>query len=333
MQHITILGLNISSGTMITGPLDLFHLAGRLWNGIFGLDPAPCFEVEIANSDLSPVQCTGRLAILPHKRLDEIESTDLILIPSIVDIDQTLADHPDALPWLKEQHGRGVRIAAMCTGTFVLAETGLLDHKTATTHWGFVEAFRQRYPQVNLIPERLITDETDLFCCGASNACFDLSLYLIEKLAGRETALQTAKVFVCDMDRTLQSEWAVFRFQKSHKDAQILRVQQEMESSYAKHVTIAELARMAGMGKRTLERRFRAATGDSPLQYRHRLRVEAAKRMMETGGSSFEEIAFKVGYDSPGYFRKIFTRICRVSPGAYRKKWAPPSIQGLQGPG
>lgn len=321
MKHVTILGLDISSGTMITGPLDLFHLAGRLWNGIFGLEETPWFTVEIANSDLAPVKCTGSLSILPHKKLGEIERTDLILIPSIIDIEQTLSRHPDAVPWLLEHYKNGAQVAAMCTGTFVLAETGLLDHKTATTHWGAVNEFKQRYPRINLIPERLITDEVDLYCCGASNACFDLSLYLIQKLAGREVALQTAKVFICDMDRTHQSQWAVFRFQKSHKDDQVLKAQELMEKSYGSLGTIEELGRITGMGKRTLERRFKAATGETPLKYLHRLRVEAAKRMMETENLTFDEITYRVGYESVSYFRRIFTQICHISPKAYRRKW------------
>lgn len=332
MTRVTILGLDVSSGTMITGPLDLFSLAGRLWNGIFGLRQTPWFDVEIANSDREPVQCTGNLSILPHKTLEEIEQTDLILIPSIVDLDQSLDRHPDAIPWLHRHYRNGTRIAVMCTGTLVLAETGLLNHKTATTHWGFVDIFRQRFPEVNLIPERLITDEIDLYCCGASNACFDLSLYLIQKLAGREAALQTAKAFVCDMDRVYQSEWAVFRFQKSHRDDLVLKAQTIMEKDYRTLSTIEDLAKMAGMGKRTLERRFKAATGETPLRYLQRLRVEAGKRMMETQNLTFDEIAYRVGYESSSYFRRVFTRICHITPKAYRRKWgqtgSPPTPAG-----
>ncbi len=321
MKHVTILGLSESSGTMITGPLDIFYLAGRLWNSIFGQKETPFFEVDIVNSDLQPIQCTGNLCILPHGKMTDIIKTDLILIPSIVNLEETLLHHGDAIDWLKNQYAKGAQIAAMCTGTFFLAETGLLDHKTATTHWGFVDGFKKRYPKINLVPERLITDEGDIYCCGASNACFDLSLYLVQKIAGREVALKTAKVFICDMDRIHQSEWAVFRFQKSHKDDSVLKAQEIMEKTYADFNSIDNLANDVGMSRRSLERRFKSATGETPLRYLHRLRVEAAKRMIETQHFTFDEITYKVGYENTSYFRKVFTQLCHISPKTYRYKW------------
>ena len=321
MKHVSILGLNGTSGTMITGPLDIFYLAGRLWNAIFGQELTPFFEVEVVNSDGKPIECDGNLSILPNRTLAEIKKTDLILIPSIIDLEATLEHHGDAIPWLLAHYEEGAQIAAMCTGTFFLAETGLWDQKTATTHWGFVDVFRQRYPQINLIPERLITDEVDVYCCGASNACFDISLYLVQKMVGREVALQTAKVFICDMDRIYQSEWAVFRFQKSHKDNMVLKAQEAMEKQYSRISTIENLACKLGIGRRSLERRFKAATGDTPLKYLHRLRVEAAKRIIETKDCTFDEIAFQVGYENSSYFRKKFTEYCHSSPKAYRTKW------------
>lgn len=321
MKHVTILGLNGSSGTMITGPFDIFHMAGRMWDYIFRQNPTPYFEVEIANSDLEPIQCDGNISILPHRTIAEIKQTDLILIPSTMDVEKTLKKHGDAIPWLHMHYQQGAHIAAMCTGTFFLAETGLLNGKTATTHWGAVDIFRKRYPQVKLKPERLITDEGDIYCCGASNACFDISLYLVQKMVGREVALQTAKVFICDLDRINQSEWAVFRFQKSHKDEIVCKAQDLMEQSYSYFATIEDLASEVGISRRAFERRFKAATGDSPLQYLHRLRVEAAKRIIETTNSSFDEIAYQVGYENTGYFRKVFTNLCHISPKAYSLKW------------
>jgi transcriptional regulator GlxA family with amidase domain len=211
MKHVTILGLDGASGTMIAGPLDLFYLAGRLWNFIFDQELTPYFDVEVANTDGRPIQCDGNLTLLPHRTLSEIAATDLILIPSILDLEETLRHHGDAIPWLIEKHRQGAKVAAMCTGTFFLAETGLLDYKTATTHWGFADLFR--------------------------------------------------------------------------------------------------------------ERRFKNATGDTPLQYLHRIRVEAAKRIIETQNCPFDDVAYQVGYENTGYFRSVFTRLCGIGPTAYRHKW------------
>ena len=140
-------------------------------------------------------------------------------------------------------------------------------------------------------------------------------------MAGRETALQTAKAFVCDLDRFYQSEWAVFRFQKSHQDDLVLEIQEMMEKEYGSPITIEAMAEKACIGKRTLERRFKAATGDTPLKYLKRLRVEACKRMMETQNLTFEQITHRVGYESSSYFRRVFTQICHITPKAYRLKW------------
>jgi transcriptional regulator GlxA family with amidase domain len=251
--------------------------------------------------------------------MHEIKKTQLILIPSLNE--ETIKYHEDAIPWLLKHYNRGTHIAAMCTGTFLLAGTGLLDHKTATTHWGYTDLFMEMFPSVNLKPERLITDEGDLYCCGASNACFDLSLYLVEKLVGREIALQTAKVFICDMNRINQSEWAIFRFQKKHRDNSIRNAQEFMEKNYADIKSVDDIAEKVGMSRRAFERRFKAATGDTPLKYLQRIRVEAAKRMIETQKSSFDEITYQVGYDNSSYFRKIFTKLCNMTPKLYRLKW------------
>ena len=319
MKHVTILGLTGSSGTMITGPFDIFYYAGRMWNDILGIKMSPFFTVEIVNSASKPIPCEGGYTIHPHRDMHEINKTELILIPSLNE--ETMKYHEDAIPWLLKHYNRGTHIAAMCTGTFLLAGTGLLDHKTATTHWGYTDLFIEMFPNVNLKPERLITDEGDLYCCGASNACFDLSLYLVEKLVGREIALQTAKVFICDMNRINQSEWAIFRFQKRHKDDSIRNAQEFMEKNYAEIKSVDDLAGKVGMSRRAFERRFKAATGDTPLKYLQRIRVEAAKRMIETQKSSFDEITYQVGYDNSSYFRKIFTKLCNMTPKLYRLKW------------
>jgi transcriptional regulator GlxA family with amidase domain len=321
MKHVTILGLTDTSATIIAGPLDIFHFAGRLWNHIFGEPQAPYFRVKIASSDGNPIRCLGGITIQAHQCIAEIHQTDLLIIPSIKDINETMANENAVIPWIQRLHDKGAHVAAICTGTFVLAETGLLDGKIATTHWGAADQFRRRYPRVKLKPERLITESDTIFTSGGSNACFDISLYLVRRYCGQDVTRKLAKTFLHDLDRVSQAPWAVFQCQQNHSDKAIRCAQEQFEHHYRRQFNIDHLARELGMSRRTFERRFRTVTGDSPLHYLHRVRVEAAKRILETENRSFEEIVHAVGYEDASFFRKIFTQMTGLSPITYRRKW------------
>lgn len=324
MKHVTILGLAGTSATIVTGPLDIFIFAGRLWNHFFKEPMTPYFEVEIVTEDGRPVDCTGRVAIQAHRKMSAVAHTDLLIIPSVISIEETLARHPTVVPWIQSVYASGADVAAICTGAFVLAETGLLDGKTATTHWGAADLFRQRYPRVNLKPERLITESERLFTSGGSNACFDIALYLVRKYCGDDVARKLAKAFLHDLDRTSQAPWMAFQNREIHNDTAIRKAQEQLENHYARQFDFNTLSRDIGMSRRTFERRFKAATGDSPLQYLHRIRVEAAKQMLESGNLSFDEIVHAVGYEDGSFFRKVFRQNTGLSPKHYRKKWGTP---------
>lgn len=325
MKRVTILGLTDTSSTIISGPLDIFFFAGRLWNALFNEPKTPYFEVEIVSLDGGPVSCIGNLMIQAHQSIASIQETDLLIIPSILDIEDTMVREKDVIPWIKEMYHHGAHVAAICTGTFVLAETGLLDGKIATTHWGFSEYFRKRYPKVILKPERMITEFGDIFTAGGSNACFDIALYLVRKYCGQDVARKLAKTFLHDLDRILQTPWIAFQYQRAHSDKKILCAQEHLENQYAEKINFDELAQQIAMSRRTFERRFKCATGDSPLHYLQRVRVEAAKRILETDNRSFDEVTYAVGYEDYSFFRKIFTEIAGIHPKDYRKKWCAPS--------
>jgi transcriptional regulator GlxA family with amidase domain len=324
MKRVAILGLKDTAASIVAGPFDLFVYAGTLWNGIFGEPMTPYFEVEIVSLDGGPVKCIGGMEISANSGIDSVQETDLIIIPSIMDIRQTLARESAMIPWIKEMYERGSHVAAICTGAFVLAETGLLDEKVATTHWGVTELFRRRYPKVTLKPELLITDYGDIFTAGGSNACFDIGLYLVRKYCGLDVARKLAKTFLHDLDRVSQAPWIAFQCQRGHADKEIRRAQELLETNYAEQYNFDEFARELGMSRRTFERRFKAATGDSPLQYLQRMRVEAAKRMLETENSNFDEIAYAVGYEDRSFFSKVFAQFSGLTPKAYRQKWSLP---------
>jgi transcriptional regulator GlxA family with amidase domain len=324
MKKIVILALHNAGASTITGPMDAFHMAGVLWNYLNGEKAEPLFEVTIVSIDGGPVNCLNRLLINPHSALEDVDAADLILISSILDIEKTLKYEGAAIDWLQAHYRKGTALASVCTGAFVLAETGLLDGKTATTHWGYVEAFKQRYPRVQLKPERLITDEGDLYCSGASNACLDLTLYLIEQYCGHEVAVQCAKGFLLDLGRFSQAPYSsVLTYQKRHSDEAILQSQNWIEANFAASFSIDEIADKCHVSRRTFERRFKSATGDTPLLYLQRVRIEAAKKLLEANTMTFDEISYAVGYSESNFFRKVFKKHTNLTPKEYRNKFLP----------
>ena len=321
MKRVTILGMKNTMSSTITGPMDVFYQAGFMWNYFKGETIQPYFKVNVVTTTGEPFKCLNGVRIIPDGAIDDLQDADLILVSSIMDIDKTLREQGEVIDWLRDRYRNGAHIATLCSGAFVLAETGLLDGKTATTHWGFAEQFQKRYPQIHLKPERLITDEGDLFCSGGYSAAIDLCLYLVEKYCGHEVALQSSKSMVADIGRTSQAPYAVFPYRKDHPDQQILAVQEWIERNYDKPFTYDALARESGMSRRTMERRFKTATGETPLAYQQGFRVEAAKRMLESGLQSFDEITYEVGYEDSSTFRKVFFKQTGLVPTAYRKKF------------
>ncbi len=321
MQNVTILVTPDSAATTFTGPLDIFHQAGVLWNRICGMPPTPLFKVQIVTPTGKSFQSRTGLRVTPDGSIHQVKDTDLIILAALGELTQGMALHQASIAWLVRHHEAGACLASICTGTFLLAETGLLDGKSATTHWGFAPLFRQRYPQVNLKPQRLIVDHGDVLSAAGFSAGMDLALYLVEKYGGRETALSCAKAMLYDLHRHSQGSYAVFIAQKSHGDSAVATIQEYMEANYRRRMNTAHLAGQAGMSPRTLERRFKKATGDTPTLYLQRLRVEAAKRFLESSDHTFEQITYLVGYEECAFFRKLFTRHSGVSPKRYREKF------------
>jgi transcriptional regulator GlxA family with amidase domain len=321
MKRITILAMFNTMASTVVGPMDIFYQAGVVWNYFQGKKPTPFFETRIVTTDGKPFKCLSGTTMLPDASIREVESTDLIVVSSILDIDKTMKYEGEAVDWIKQHYRLGAHIATICTGAFVLAETGLLDGKTATTHWGAADEFRRRYPRIDLKPERLITDEGDLLCSGGMNAGTDLALYLVEKYCGHEIALQSSKTMISDIGRTMQAPYSIFQFQKDHQDARILSVQKLMEDNFDQNYPYEKLASKSGMSRRNFERRFKAATGDTPLIYLQRVRVEAAKTMLENRDLSFDEIAYSVGYQDSTAFRKIFLKQTGLLPTEYRRRF------------
>ncbi len=329
VQKVTILGCHKSMATTIFGPMDILNQAGRLWQRLGNSPPTPFFDVAIASVDGRPIQCLNNVLVQPHGSIEAIEQTDLIVIASATYIDQVLETGPGLVSWLRRQYDRGAHVASICTGAFLLAETGLLDGKAATLHWGFAELFRRRYPQVSLREDKMFIDQGRLYCSAGVSAGMDLSLYLVEKFCGRQASVQSAKTMLLDLGRESQSPYAAFLSPRDHGDPVVKKAQEWIEEHHTQPMDYDRLAWQYRISRRSLERRFKQAIGVTPLGYLQQLRVETAKRLLEEGDQTFQEITCQVGYEDISYFRKVFVRLTGMRPQEYRQRFAGYSARPL----
>lgn len=321
VRRVTIIGCYNVMATTLFGPMDILNQAGRLWNRVTNVPQQPLFDVTIASSDGKPIQCLNHILVQPHCSIEAIHETDLIVIASTTYIDEILETDPGLVPWIVRQYNRGAHVASICTGVFLLAETGLLDGKAATLHWGFAERFRRRYPLVDLKPDRMFIDQDRLYCAAGVNAGMDLSLYLVEKFCGRSIAVQCAKTMILDLGRTLQTPYSAFLASRDHGDTIVSAAQDWIEANQTSAIDYDQVAGQFRISRRSLERRFKLATGVTPLVYLQQLRVETAKRLLEGGHQTFSEITYQVGYEDIAFFRKVFIRLTGLRPREYQQRF------------
>jgi transcriptional regulator GlxA family with amidase domain len=322
MLNVTVVLLGEGFASTAIAPLEIFYAAGALWRQLRGEAPDAFFNVTTASIDGASVNVPYGLGLSPQKSIVEIERTDVIIIPtSGLALDLRLVENSALLPWLRYHYARGAYIAGVCMGSAYLAEAGLLDGKQATTHWALGADFTKRYPKVKWRPDLLITEDSRLLCSGGISASMDVSLYLVEKLAGHEIAVQTAKALLLNMPRAHQSGYAVLPFSPDHSDDSIRVIELYLQSHYCEALSADELADRCGMSPRTFLRRFKAATGRLPGAYLQTVRIEVAKAMLERERTSVQAIAGAVGYEDVSFFRALFKRITSMNPADYRARF------------
>ncbi len=322
MREITVLLLDQMFSSTAIGPMEVFRHAGSLWNILTGTKLAPSFHVRTASADGRPVNCDGDIQIQPNLALKDVCETDLIFVPTTgLSVDDVVERNAAIVPWLKRRSTKGVAIASVCSGVGLVAAAGLLDGKRATTHWGLAERFREKYPKVKWMPELMVTEDSGFYCGGGVNASLDLSIYLVERFCGHDIAMQTAKALLIETPRAWQSGFAIVPLKTDHTDDTISSAQEWMHHNFARTFSLEDPARRVGMSVRNFVRRFKQATGDSPLIYLQKLRIAAAKRMLESHHRSMQEVCDAVGYQDVAFFRSLFQRHTGVSPSAYRERF------------
>lgn len=322
MIHVTVLILDGTFSSTAVGPMEVFRHAGMLWNLLTGTNPAPRFRVTTASADGRAVRCDGPIRLQPDAALKDIRKTELIFVPTTgISLDDAVERNAAIVPWLRRWHKRGAEIASLCSGVELVAAAGLLDGKRATTHWALAERLRQKYPKVKWMPELMVTEDRGFYCGGGVHAALDLSLYLVEKFCGHEIAMQSAKAMLIETPRAWQAGFAIVPLKTEHKDDAISSAQEWLHQNFHRSFPLEDTARRVGMSMRNFVRRFKQATGDSPLIYLQKLRIAAAKRLLEGKHRSIQEISDAVGYEDVAFFRNLFQRHSGVSPSAYREKF------------
>lgn len=304
----------------ITPAFRTFHTANEFLS-VFGKEPV--FKVEYVGLNEYVPANNGEYTIKTDRLLKDVSYTDLLVIPpTFGDTGTGIQANAEAIPYFKELHLKGASLASLCIGAFLLAETGLLNGKKCSTHWAYINEFKEKYPEVEVEDGTIITEHDNIYSSGGANSLWNLILYLVEKYSDRETAVMISKYFALDIGRDNQSQFAIFRGQKNHGDTEIQKVQDHIEKKYEDRITIEDLANFINVGRRTFERRFKDATNNTPIEYIQRVRIEAAKKFFEASRKNVSEVMYDVGYTDTKAFRDIFRKITGLTPIEYRNKFA-----------
>jgi transcriptional regulator GlxA family with amidase domain len=319
MKHIVILALKQVNIGSLENARQAFLEANECLKDV---GEPPLFNVEVVGID-SPVQTSDGLYHIEADRLiSDSGEADLIIIPPLRgQLDGGIQQNSAFFPWIRNQYQSGAQVASLCLGAFILAATGLLDNKLCVTHWQASEEFKKLYPKVKLVNNRILTDEAGIYTGGGAFSSANLVLYLIEKFAGRDVAIYCSKIFQVDWGRRSQTPFIIFTGQKSHADEEIRQAQALIEERYRDRLSVNEIIADIGIGRRTFERRFKKETGNTVMEYIQRVKVEAAKRELEKGYKTVNEVMFEVGYLDNKAFRNVFRKYSGMSPSDYRMKF------------
>ena len=280
----------------------------------------PMMEIRLAGFMTELKLDTGFFSIHPEN-LHDIKKASLVIMPAVGYSDILVKDNEALIDWVTAQYKAGAEIATMCSGAFLLAATGLLEGRACSTHWKLADNFRRLYPNVNLLADKLITAEKGIYTNGGAYSFLHLILFLVEKYFDRQTAIYCSKILQIDMDRTSQSPFVIFQTQKNHGDEVVGKAQTYIEENLAGKISFEELASRLAVSRRNFDRRFIKATGNTPVEYLQRVKVELAKRTLEKGRKTIFEVMNDVGYADDKAFREVFKKITGLSPLDYRAKY------------
>jgi transcriptional regulator GlxA family with amidase domain len=324
---VALLAVPESTASPLYGMYDLLESAGRDWNLLIDDRPGKSLiRPVIVSADGNRFLTPNGLSVMPECTLAECPSPDVVAIPDLmVKPEENLnGRYPAELRWLKERYAAGATLATACTGALILGEAGLLDGQDVTTHWGYCEAFAARYPTTRVHPHRALVISGEgqrLIMAGGGTSWFDLALFLIARLVGTDEAMRVARLQLIDWHHIGQQPFAVLTRNRQADDAVIAKCQEWIAQHYDKDSPVATMARLSGLAERSFKRRFARATGMSPMEYVHTLRLEESKHTLETTDLPIEAVANEAGYEDASFFGRLFRRKVGLTPAQYRKRF------------
>jgi transcriptional regulator GlxA family with amidase domain len=324
---VAILAFEDASASVVYGMYDLFMSAGRDWGVVVDGRPGePAFDPRVVARDGEPFAATNGVRIVPQGSYADADAPDIVCIPDVnVAPGDSIDGRFDAeIDALRRWYAAGATLASACSGAMLLAESRILDGHEATTHWAYCDVLRRRFPAVKVQAQRALVVSGDggrLVMAGAGTSWLDVALYLIARTVGVDVAMQVARVNLIDWHDIGQQPFARLARSRQVDDAVIARCQTWIADHYHEPSPVGAMVRLSGLAERSFKRRFQQATGMSPLEYVHTMRLEEAKQMLEAGAESIEAIANAVGYEDAGFFGRLFRRKVNLTPAQYRKRF------------
>ena len=319
MKRVAVLVHENTIASCVTGIMDVLEEINDYLSRTGG---GPEFKIDLIGQDNLSLRLRN-MRFDCQATVKDAGNVDLILIPPVKEpTPQFLQKHGPTINWIRESYLAGrTEVASMCTGAFLLGASGIVNGKSCSTHWAAAEGFSRMFPDVRLASERIITDEEGIYTCGGASSFYNLLLYLVEKYCGKDAAVFGSKMMLVDMDRGPLTHFTIFETQKNHTDELIIHAQEFIEANYDREIPLDEIASHVGLSQRSLIRRFKKATHNTPFQYLQRVRIEAAKKSLERTSLTVSEVMYDTGYSDMKSFRQLFKKLTGLTPIAYRKKY------------
>jgi transcriptional regulator GlxA family with amidase domain len=326
---VALLAAPESSASVLYGLYDVLLSVGAMYPDMtVGEAGDALLDVSIVAAGREPFRCFGNILVEPHAAIADVERVDVVVVCDMYTPIHTAprGQYEAEIEWLRRMHAQGALITTVCSGSVLLAESGLLNGRSCTSHWAYRDLFQSEYPLVSFDPSPILdlAHEPDgLITGGGVTAWHDLALHLIARFCGPEHASRTAKVFLLAGHEDGQLPFSAATQRPAPGDAAIRRSLEWITANYAAPNPVTAMAEASGLTRRTFARRFRDATGKRPIDHVHAVRIERARDLIETGSAPVEDVGFDVGYEDPTFFRRLFRRTTGLTPAAYRRKYAP----------